>query len=92
MEPELTARVGFRFLTGGIKMRTTLATLALASGIGLIACGSATALPISAAPIQQSAAATSDVTQAQYSERRTRHGIKKCYREFVVGNYVCRTY
>jgi hypothetical protein len=92
MEPELTARVGFRFQKGGIKMRTTLAVLALASGIGLIACESAKALPISAVPIQQSATAASDVMQAQYSERRTRHGIKKCYREFVVGNYVCRTY
>jgi hypothetical protein len=73
-------------------MRTTLAVLALTSGIGLIACQSATAFPMSAAPIQQSATAASDVTQAQYSERRTRHGIRKCYREFVVGNYVCRTY
>ncbi|HEX4407509.1 MAG TPA: hypothetical protein VH206_01935 [Xanthobacteraceae bacterium] len=73
-------------------MRTTLAALALASGIGLVAAGSAMALPISASAIGQSATTTSDVTQAQYSERRTRHGIRKCYREFVVGRYVCRTY
>jgi len=30
--------------------------------------------------------------QAEYAERRRRGTITKCYREFVVGNYTCRTY
>jgi len=29
------------------------------------------------------------VQQAQYAERRTRNGVVKCYRDFVVGPYRC---
>jgi hypothetical protein len=73
-------------------MRTTLATLGFAAGLGIIACQSAAALPIAAGAIQQTATAASTVQQAQYAERRGRGTITKCYREFVVGNYVCHTY
>ena len=34
-------------------------------------------------------AAASPLQQAQYAERRTRHGVVKCYREFVIGPYRC---
>jgi hypothetical protein len=77
-------------------MRTIIAVTALAAGISLAGSfalsQNAAALPIAANAIGQSATAAPDVTQVQYSEKRTRHGIKKCYREFVVGNYVCRYY
>lgn len=53
-------------------MRTILAALSLAIGIGLI--------------FSQSA-------QAQYSEHRTKHGhLVKCYRELVIGPYVCHKF
>ena len=73
-------------------MRTTLALLGLAAGLGVVAGQSAVALPIDAGAVQQAATAVTSLQQAQYAERRRRGSITKCYREFVVGNYVCRTY
>ncbi len=73
-------------------MKTTLAAFAFAVTLGVIACQSAQALPIDPGAIGQAATAASTVQQAQYAERRRRGTITKCYREFVVGNYVCRTY
>jgi hypothetical protein len=73
-------------------MRTTLVALSFAAGIGLVCCQSAGAVPVSAPAMKEAAAATSAVQQAQYYERHTRHGVVKCYRELVVGRYVCRKY
>jgi len=73
-------------------MRTMLAALGLAADLGVIACQSALALPVDAGAAQQAASAGTSLQQAQYAERRRRGTISKCYREFVVGNYVCRTY
>ena len=72
-------------------MRTTLTALIVAAGIGLIGAGSAAAMPAATAT-KQAATDVSAIQEAQYSERRTRRGIRKCYREFIVGRYVCRTY
>jgi len=47
---------------------------------------------MNAAAIKQSAATTSSVEPTQYAERRTRHGIVKCYRSFVIGRYACHRY
>jgi hypothetical protein len=69
-------------------MQKTLAALSLAAGIGLC-CQSAGAVPGSATAVQVAAAAISPWQQAQYAERRTRHGVVKCYRDFVVGPYRC---
>jgi hypothetical protein len=52
-------------------MRKTLAALTFAAGIGLICCQSAGAVPVSATAVQDAAAATSPLQQAQYSERKT---------------------
>ncbi len=73
-------------------MRTTLAALGLVAGLGVITCQSAAALPVDASAIQQAAAVTSSVQQAQYAERRGRGTITKCYRDFVIGRYSCHTY
>ena len=73
-------------------MRTTLVALSFAAGLGVIACQSAQAVPIDAGAIQQAATAATTLQPAQYAERRGRGTITKCYREFVVGNYTCRTY
>jgi hypothetical protein len=71
-------------------MRTILPALSLAAGIGLMLCQSASAFPANAGAIGQSASAASPIEHVQFYERHTRHGLVKCYREFVVGRYVCR--
>jgi hypothetical protein len=73
-------------------MKMTLSALAFAAGFAVTACQSAAALPIAAGAIQQAATASTTMQQAQYAERRGKGTITKCYREFVVGNYVCHTY
>ena len=73
-------------------MKTTLAALAFAAGLGAIACQSAAALPVAAGAIEQAATATSAVQTAQFTERRHKNAITKCYRDFVIGNYACHTY
>ena len=73
-------------------MRTTLAALSFAAGIGLVCCQSAGAVPAAATAIKEAATAASPLLQAQYRERRTRHGVMKCYREFVFGPYRCHYY
>lgn len=77
-------------------MRTALAAFSLAIGLslvfGLICSQGAAALPAAPAPIGQSATATSPVQHTQYAERRTRHGIMKCYRDFIFGPYRCHYY
>jgi hypothetical protein len=73
-------------------MRATLAVLSLAAGIGLFTCQSAVAFPVPGDAMAQSAAAASGVERTQYNEHYRRRGYTKCYREFVVGRYVCRTY
>jgi hypothetical protein len=73
-------------------MRKTLAAFSLAAGIGLICCQNAVAFPAAAGAIQESAMTATGVEHTQYAERHGRGAITKCYREFVIGNYVCHTY
>jgi hypothetical protein len=73
-------------------MRTTLAALSIAAGLGLICCQDAAAFPAASGAIQQSATAASGVEHIQYAERNGRHATTKCYRDFVVGAYACHTY
>jgi hypothetical protein len=71
-------------------MRTILSAVSLAAGFGLMLCQSASALPVNAGAIGLSASGVSPVEHAQFYERHTRHGLVKCYRELVIGRYVCR--
>jgi hypothetical protein len=73
-------------------MRTTLSGLSLAGAIFLVCCRSAGAIPIDAAVMRGAATVPSPVQQVQFSARRTRHHVIKCYREFVVGPYVCHRF
>jgi len=76
-------------------MRTTLVALSVAATVGLAWCQSAGAAPAGgSATMQAAAAATAGSTaqQAQYYERHTRRGVVKCYRELVIGPYVCRRF
>jgi hypothetical protein len=71
-------------------MRATLTGLAFAGALSLVCYQSADAVPADAAAMKRAATATSIVQDAQFYARPTRHGIIKCYREFVVGRPVCR--
>lgn len=73
-------------------MQKTLLALGLAAGLGLVAVQSAGAAPANAPALKEAATANSSVTQVQYAERRTRHGMVKCYRDFVIGPYRCHYY
>jgi len=71
-------------------MRVTLTGLALAGALSLLCYQSAHAFPADAAAIKHAATAASTVQDAQFYARPTRHGVIKCYREFIVGHPVCR--
>jgi hypothetical protein len=71
-------------------MRATLTALALASVLSLFCDQSADAFPADATAMKRAAIAVLTVQEAQFYARRTRHGVIKCYREFVVGRPVCR--
>jgi hypothetical protein len=71
-------------------MRATLTGLVFAIALTLVWCQSAAAVPADAGAIKRAATAISTVQKAQFYARPTRHGIIKCYREFVIGRPVCR--
>ena len=73
-------------------MRTALAALIVAAGIGLVGTGSEAAIPAGGTAMKQAAVDVAALQEVQFSMRRTRRGVRKCYREFVIGRYVCRTY
>ncbi len=72
-------------------MRRILAVLGFSSVITLGCAANAGAVTIDPG-VKEAAAATSSLQRAQYYEWQRRHRITKCYREFVVGRYVCHTY
>jgi hypothetical protein len=71
-------------------MRATLTTLAFAGALSLVCYQSANALPTDPAAMKRAATAASVAQVAQFYARPTRHGIIKCYRQFIVGRPVCR--
>jgi hypothetical protein len=71
-------------------MRATLTRLALAGALSLICHQSANAVPVEAATMKRAAMDVSTMQNAQFYARPTRHGVIKCYRQFVVGRPVCR--
>jgi len=71
-------------------MRMKLTGLALAGALSLVCYQSADAVPTDAAAINLAATAASTVQDAQFYARPTRHGVIKCYRQFIVGRPVCR--
>ena len=73
-------------------MQKTLTAASFAAGIGLICCQSAGAIPAAPAAVQNAVTGASVLEQVQYAERRTRHGIVKCYRDLVIGPYRCHYY
>jgi hypothetical protein len=62
-------------------MRKTLLAAGLAGGIAALSCQNAGAVPANAVAIQEAAMNASVMQRVQYAERRTRHGVVKCYRD-----------
>ena len=73
-------------------MRKMLVAFSFAAGVGLVYSQNARAVPADAAAVKEAATAASSLQQAQYSERRTRRGVVKCYRDLVIGPYRCHYY
>jgi predicted alpha/beta hydrolase len=76
-------------------MRTTLAALGFAAGIGLICCQSAGAFPADPSAMKEAVTAATTIDQVQYkpyAQKQNKKGFTKCYNEFVVGTYACHTY
>jgi hypothetical protein len=73
-------------------MRTTLIAFNFAGFICLICCQRVGAVPAAPAAVKEAAIDASTVQQAQYYQRHTRHRIIKCYRELVIGPYVCHSF
>ena len=71
-------------------MLMKMTVLAFIGATALAFTQSASAVPVDAAAIRAAAVTGFAVQQAQYSERHTRHRVVKCYRELIVGPYVCR--
>jgi len=69
-----------------------VAAIGLAGVLCLIGVHGAGAVPANGLAVKESAAAASGVLQAQFYARHRRHYVVKCYRELVVGRYVCRRY
>jgi hypothetical protein len=70
-------------------MRKMLLVTGFAAALGLVGVSGAGAVPADITAVKQAATAASPLRQAQYAERRTRHGVVKCYRDLVVGPYRC---
>ena len=72
-------------------MQKTLLAVGLVAGIGLVCSQGAQAAPMNAQALQAAVTAASPLKQVEewYSERRTKRGVVKCYRDFVIGPYRC---
>ena len=73
-------------------MRMAVTALCFAGTIGIIDCQSAGAVAIDAPAMKEAASAASTVHQARFYGYGTRHYVVKCYREVVIGPYVCRRF
>ena len=73
-------------------MRKTLLAAGLTAGVVALSCRNAGAVPANSVAIHEAATNASVVQQVQYAERRTRHGVVKCYRDLVIGPYRCHYY
>jgi hypothetical protein len=70
-------------------MRKRLLAAGLTAGVAALWFQNASALSTNAVAIHEAVTNASVIQQVQYVERRTRHGVVKCYRDLVVGPYRC---
>jgi hypothetical protein len=71
-------------------MRAILTAALIAVGLGLTVQSDGQAAPAAGIGVQQALGAP--WSEARYFRYRGRVCYRKCYREFVIGRYVCRTY
>jgi hypothetical protein len=72
-------------------MRVAIAAVGCAALAYVFCCQNAGAVATTGTAIKEAAAAGSLATQTRY-HRFYWHGYRKCYRQLVVGPYVCRRY
>jgi hypothetical protein len=75
---------------GGKVMKTLSAVMSLAAVLTIAGIAGASAAPSS--PAIRLEVAPGHFQHVQYGEYRTRHGVVKCFRDFVVGPYRCHYY
>lgn len=73
-------------------MRTILAAMIIMAGAGLVGASKGAAAPASGAALDRAAGERSLLSQIHYFSWHGRACYHKCYREFVIGRRVCRTY
>jgi hypothetical protein len=69
-----------------------ITALSFPGAICILGCQGAGAVAVDAAAMKEAASAASTVRQAQFYGRRTRHHVIKCYRELVIGPYMCHRF
>jgi hypothetical protein len=69
-------------------MRVATAAVGFAALAYVLCCQNAGAVAASGTAIKETAGASSLVTQTRFYVR----GYRKCYRQLVIGPYVCRRY
>jgi hypothetical protein len=72
-------------------MRTILAAMLVVAGVGVLGSGGSAA-PVSGAALDRAASPASLLTQIRYHRWNGRLCYRKCYREYLIGHRVCRTY
>jgi hypothetical protein len=75
-----------------MRTRTLLAALLVSAGVGLMASQNGSAAPANGTALDRAADAGSLVSQVRYYHWHGRVCYSKCYRDFVIGPRVCRTY
>lgn len=73
-------------------MRNIFIATLVALGLGLIGASQMAAAPADGAAIAKAANAGTLATDVGYVRRYGRTCYHKCYREFLIGRQVCRTY
>jgi hypothetical protein len=73
-------------------MRTILFALLIAIGLGLTGTSSPSAGPVNGVAIGEAASTAAVLSDVRYFRYRGRICYSKCYREFIFGRHVCRTY
>jgi len=73
-------------------MRTIVAAILIAAGIGAIGASRGSATPVDGAALDRAASAVSLIEQSRYVRWHGRTCFAKCYYDFFAGRRVCRRF
>jgi hypothetical protein len=73
-------------------MRMAMMALSIVGAIDMLGSQNVGAVATNAAVVKEAVYANSTVQPAQFYARVTRHYVIKCYRELVIGPYVCHRF